>query len=315
MLDRFRASAAAVSNGNSRDVLLIKFTGPPRQHAIVALFTSFPQDLVTMTMDRCEWHFPQSSCGSTNFEILQLFSMVGLPPPTHCSTTQPMPRCEAEMNYTIASSTACTKGTQNTTKDLRLVRFQGRQCGYDLIQWESLSILNQDETPAESCAIQTEKGDPLSCGQAPSGETLPGPKGDEQTIHGCWTSDMQHIFVDREAAAVSALFKFAGFSLEPLFRRSERDLDGSDFIHYSHKFALRPKDRLPSWWIAKFSETANTFKFKADKLIGCRVVQYQNGICYHANVGDSVEIFSSTEDDCWNSESPGEEEEEQLRNN
>ena len=136
-----------------------------------------------MSMDRCAWQFSGAFCSSDGVESPELFLMVSHPPPRHCFTRQPLPRCERELNYVIISSKAqkytCTDGGENSGNvfdSLQFVRFHGRQCGYDLIQWEAASILRQQDVSSsstQSCEIK-ENSQSLSCGEVPAGESLPG---------------------------------------------------------------------------------------------------------------------------------------------
>ena len=137
---------------------------------------------------RCQWaraEEDESACGQqtpTEGE-LALLSAISVPLPMECSPQSAMPRCDAVFEYIITSRKAlqytCDGGT--AADSMQLVEFRGRQCGYDLIQWETAIILRAEDMEDSSltgpaCDMKKPSQERFKCGEIPFDENLP---------HGC----------------------------------------------------------------------------------------------------------------------------------
>lgn len=135
---------------------------------------------------RCQWagaEEDESACGQRS-PTKALLSAISTPLPMECSPQSALPRCDAMFEYIITSRRASQymcDGFVAAADSIQLVEFRGRQCGYDLIQWETAIILGaenmEDRLPkGPSCDMKKPSQERFQCGEIPFDENLP---------HGC----------------------------------------------------------------------------------------------------------------------------------
>lgn len=291
-------------------------------------------------LGRCQFHLSdaedQSACDAGYNATSPIFSAISPPLPVECSEQAGKPICEARFNYTITSHKAWSQCIGwNDTSEVKLVQVEGKRCGYDLIQWETLHILGL--SPAATCEIK----ESLGCGELPEGLDLP---------RGCLRMREPSVFaIERMAdlnggsvtqspeyivklfdTGMSAMGRYLD-SASPmrwgsedawqtdgtflwmemaedfdedfgyfdfLGQRHDSDQDGSRFTHFSQAFQMVARGPLPHWWASKFQEATNPRAFHPDLLMGCRFHVYQNKTCYRFWIGHAVETDSSGEAFC-----------------
>ena len=129
--------------------------------------------------NRILWRFAEASPpAKCRWEWTGVDSMCGAPTeraefvlPNRCLTEAALPRCSEEIVYPatmdFSSSLGCMDGMEHP-----LVQFRGKQCGYDLIQWEAMVVASEWQTTRQTsqpCASDMS----LPCGETPASEQLP----------------------------------------------------------------------------------------------------------------------------------------------
>lgn len=267
----------------------------------------------------CSWRWSGSEahCHTAAHTVRML---QGLKLPTHCSKHAARPRCSSQIEYVVTSRQASRYACGNVSlpDEYEIVTFRGHRCGYDLISWDTASIIVLSKT----CTYKLSG----ACGDIPAGEQLPkscrnsaepavfvwqhvdrmsetvkffddGSFTLEPSQNGkkTWQSDGVYLSLQKKFASERMRWGFRRYSDEPEDEGDLDELDENVGFHFFDRTTdeLRAKWKtLPSWWGFKFQQISSRASFNADRLVGCEKSFSHQDACYKIVFGQ--EIWTTT---------------------
>ncbi|CAE7238049.1 FP2, partial [Symbiodinium sp. KB8] len=150
-----------------------------------------------------------------------------------------------------------------------IIAWNGHRCGYDLISWDTASIIVLSKT----CTYK-----------------LSGQNGKKT-----WQSDGVYLSLQKKFASERMRWGFRRYSDEPEDEGDLDELDENVGFHFFDRTTdeLRAKWKtLPSWWGFKFQQISSRASFNADRLVGCEKSFSHQDACYKIVFGQ--EIWTTT---------------------
>ncbi|CAE7497470.1 GALNT12, partial [Symbiodinium sp. CCMP2456] len=274
---------------------------------------------VAKTPGKCSWSLNSDECGEpTASEYFDL--------PITCSAEPGLPRCDSEIEYSVTSHDkdldhSCAR---NGSQSFSFTKYQGRQCGFDLIQWESVTVpppgheafASPSSAPCSyklstDCGVTFAKQLPRACAHVSepalfelviydvkslyklfdSGEFTKTDSDSliaaDREIRSTWHSDGRYLSLQTKGQGQ------VGFRCQD---------DGSAFVSADagrgFRYRLTAPWPLPSWWTFKFQQQGFLpGTFNTDRLVGCKVAFRENKTCYIGMLGQDLWV-TSTQYDC-----------------